>query len=101
MSFLKSLFGLGGKSEDAAPGPAKPVREIEHKGFTVRAAPFQEGGQYQTAGSIVKMVDGVERSHHFIRADRFGSIDAAADVALAKGRQIIDEQGERVFRDHP
>lgn len=99
MSFLKSLFGLGGKGEDAAPGPAKAVKEIEHKGFTVRAAPFQEGGQYQTAGSVVKVVDGVEKEHRFIRADRFASIDAAADVALAKGRQIIDEQGEKIFRD--
>jgi hypothetical protein len=98
MSFLKSLFGLGGKSEAAGEtATAKAVKEIEHKGFTVRAAPFQEGGQYQTAGAIVKVVDGVEREHRFIRADRFASIDAAADVALAKGRQIIDEQGEKIF----
>jgi hypothetical protein len=100
MSFLKSLFGLGGKGESAGdPAAAKAVKEIEHKGFTVRAAPFQEGGQYQTAGSVVKVVDGVEKEHRFIRADRFASIDAAADVALAKGRQIIDEQGEKLFRD--
>ena len=98
MSFLKSLFGLGGKGGDAGePAAAKAVKEIEHKGFTVRAAPFQEGGQYQTAGSVVKVVDGVEKEHRFIRADRFASIDAAADVALAKGRQIIDEQGEKIF----
>jgi hypothetical protein len=100
MSFLKSLFGLGGKGESGGdPAAAKAVKEIEHKGFTVRAAPFQEGGQYQTAGSVVKVVDGVEKEHRFIRADRFASIDAAADVALAKGRQIIDEQGEKIFRD--
>jgi hypothetical protein len=33
-----------------------------------------------------------------VRADRFTSIDEAAEIALVKGRQIIDEQGENIFR---
>jgi hypothetical protein len=95
MSFLKRLFGAG--SAPAA-GPAKPAAEMEHRGFTILAEPYPaEGGQFQTAGTILKVIDGVTREHRFVRADRFGSLDAAADMALSKGRQIIDEQGDRLF----
>lgn len=95
MSFLKSLFGLGG-SADGAPQPATG-KETEHKGFTITATPFKDGGQFQTSGIIRKAVDGVVKEHKFIRADRFSSLDEAADFAIGKGRQIIDEQGERIF----
>jgi len=44
-------------------------------------------------------VDGVLREHRFIRAYRFAGLDEAAQVALSKGRQIVDEQGERVFNN--
>jgi hypothetical protein len=40
----------------------------------------------------------VRKEHSFVRADRFTSLDEAADIAVAKGRQIIDEQGEKIFR---
>lgn len=94
LSFLKNLFGSSGP--EAA--PSVPTREIEHKGFTVRAEPFQvEGGQYQTAGTVSKEIDGTRREHKFIRADRHGSVDDALDFSLSKGRQIVDEQGERVL----
>ena len=95
MSFLKSLFGLG-KSDDAG-AAADAGKAIEHRGFTIRATPFKEGGQFQTSGVIAKEVDGVVKEHKFIRADRFSSLDEAVDFSLAKGRQIIDEQGERVL----
>ena len=32
-----------------------------------------------------------------MRADRMSSRDEAVSFALAKGRQIVDEQGEGVF----
>ena len=95
MSFLKSLFGLG-KGTEAAAAP-KVVKEAEHKGFTIRAMPYLEAGQYQTAGVIVKEIDGVVREHRFVRADRFASAEDAADIALVKGRQIVDERGEGMF----
>lgn len=100
MSFLKKLFGLGGGSSDAAAGPeaATVAKEIEHAGFVVQAKPYREGGQWQTAGLVAKEIDGVRKEHAFIRADRFGSREEAADFAIVKGRQIVDEQGERVFR---
>ena len=94
MSFLKRLFGGGGGGETDAPAVAK---EIEHKGFVVRATPYKRDGQYQTSGTVSKEVGGVVKEHKFVRADRFAGLDDAVEVSLAKGRQIIDEQGERIF----
>lgn len=95
MSFLKRLFGSGSESS----APAKPAGEAEHKGFTIHATPFKaDGGQYQTCGVISKSVDGVVKEHRFIRADRFAGLDDAVQITLTKARQIIDEQGERIFQ---
>jgi hypothetical protein len=95
MSFFKKLFG-GGEAKPETEAPAAG-RSIEHKGFTIQATPFKEGGQFQTCGVISKEVNGAVKEHRFIRADRFASLDEASDIALAKGRQIVDEQGERIF----
>ena len=95
MSFLKSLFG---RKEPKAAGPAAPLKSAEYKGFTIHATPFPEGGQQQLAGVIEKEIDGELKSHRFTRADRFPGAEEAADFALVKARQLIDEQGERLFR---
>lgn len=92
MSFWKKLFGAGSAAaQEVASDP------IEHKGFTIRATPFAEGGQYQTCGVISKEIDGEMKEHRFIRADRFASMDDAIDVSIRKARQVIDEQGDRIF----
>lgn len=95
MSFFKSLFG-GRKAE--AEKPAGPVKSIEHNGFTIHATPYQDGGQYQLCGVIEKVIDGETKSHRFIRADRFPGQAEAADFTLVKGQQIVDMEGERIFR---
>lgn len=96
MSFLKSLFGFGGsRAVDEAPAPQA---SIEHKGFTITAAPFRNEGQFQTAGTVTKEIDGEAREHRFIRADRHATMEDAVQFSLMKGRQIVDEQGERMFR---
>ncbi|MBP0439258.1 HlyU family transcriptional regulator [Tianweitania sediminis] len=95
MLFLKKLFGGESRSKPAA--EAGPVKEIEHKGFTIKATPYKEGGEYQTCGVVLREVEGALKQHRFIRADRFTDINTAADVALAKGRQMVDEQGDRIF----
>ena len=97
MSFLKSLFGLGG-STSSSTAPAGPVKTLEHNGFKIEAQPYKEGGQFQTAGTISKEIEGARKEHKFVRADRFTTLEEAADFALMKGRQIVDEMGERVFR---
>ena len=99
MSWFSRLFGGGKEQADVAPAP---TAEIEHRGFTIRAVPYKaEGGQFQTAGTVSKVVDGETRQHSFVRADRFSSIEDATAVSLQKGRQIVDEQGERVFAQRP
>jgi hypothetical protein len=97
MSFLKSLFGFGGSTEEGGDRPAATAKEAEHKGFIIRATPYKDGGQFQTAGTIVKEVEGQMKEYKFVRADRFSTLEEAADLSLSKGRQIIDEQGERMF----
>lgn len=92
MSFFKKLFG-GGRSGDTS--PAGPT--LEYEGFLIRATPFPEGGQFQLCGVIEKEIGGELKQHRFIRADKFPSAEDAGQFTLSKGRQIIDEQGERVF----
>lgn len=91
---LKSIFGrlFGGGGDDTASGPS-----IEYKGYTIRAAPYANKGQYQTAGFIEKDIGGETKSHRFIRADLHASRDQAVEFSLLKAQQIIDEQGERIF----
>ncbi|WP_306029326.1 HlyU family transcriptional regulator [Stappia sp. MMSF_3263] len=87
------LFGGGGK---AAPRARHPI--VEYKGFLVTPAPTARDGQWQVAGSIAQTgEDGETRSHDFIRADLMPSEEQAAEFAIRKARQIIDEQGERIF----
>jgi hypothetical protein len=93
MSFFKRLFGGGSSGSDST----KPAKTLEYKDFMIEAKPYKEGGQFQLAGVISKEIGGVRKEHAFVRADRFTSIEEAADIALAKGRQIIDEQGEKIF----
>jgi len=86
-------FGGGGGSA----APAGPVKEAEYNGYLIKATPYQESGQWQTCGVVSREIGGVTKEHRFIRADRFPSQDQAADQAIVKGRQIIDQQGERMF----
>ncbi|MET0168795.1 MAG: HlyU family transcriptional regulator [Aliihoeflea sp.] len=92
MSFWKKLFG--GSTAEPAAAAADP---IEYKGFTIRPQPFSEGGQYQTCATVTKEIDGEVKEHKLIRADRFPSLDDATETSLRKAKQVIDEQGDRLF----
>lgn len=97
MSFLKSLFGFGSQ-RSADTDRLASASSIEHKGFTITAAPFRNEGQFQTAGTVSKEIGGEVKEHRFIRADRHASLEDAVQFSLLKGRQLVDEQGERLFR---
>jgi hypothetical protein len=96
MSFWKKLFGGGEGGGEAASGGGAMGQE-EYKGFLIKAIEMRAGSEYQLAGTIEKDVDGEHKSYQFVRADRMSSKDDVISLALSKGRQIIDEQGERVF----
>ncbi len=93
MSFLKSLFGRRSAGEPEAQAT------VEYEGFTIRAVPYASEGQYQTAGEIEKEIAGERKLHKFIRAERHASLEEATSFSLMKARQIIDQQGERIFAE--
>ena len=88
----RALAGQGG-GETASAGEA-----VEYQGFTIVPSPRKEGGQWLTAGSISKQIGEETHTHEFVRADRHASKDAADSFSVSKARQIIDEQGDRLFK---
>jgi hypothetical protein len=98
MSFWKKLFGGGDGAENSAPAGDKALGEEGYKGFLIKAIEMRAGSEYQLAGTIEKDVGGELKTYRFIRADRMSSKDDLVALALSKGRQIIDEQGEGIFR---
>jgi hypothetical protein len=96
MSFWKNLFGGG--SSSAEPEGDKVLGEESHKGFLIKAIEMKAGSELQLAGTIEKEVSGELKIYRFVRADRMTSRDDLIVLAIAKGRQIIDEQGEAIFR---
>jgi hypothetical protein len=94
---LKALFGrLSRESAGREPEPA--AEPVEYKGYRIRPAPYRaQGGQFQTAGVIEKDDASGLQQHEFVRAETHPSKDDATAFSISKGKQIIDEQGDRIF----
>ncbi len=92
MSFLKRIFG----GSDGG-GEVRGSDPEEYKGFTIRATPYKAEGGYQCSGVITREIGGEVKEHTFVRADRCQSLDDAIGISLTKARQIVDQQGERMF----
>jgi hypothetical protein len=95
MSFFRSLFGRGAAAGSEA--AAKPAAPLDYKGYVICAAPYKSNGQYQTAGTIAREIDGVRKEHRFIRADAYASYEDAVTFAENKARQIVDLQGDKIL----
>lgn len=95
---LGQVFGklFGGAKAGGSDAP-EAAEAVEYEGYTIVAAPLKEGSQYKTAGSISKEVDGELKSAQFIRADNHADRQSAVTHSEGKARQIIDEQGDRMF----
>lgn len=89
---LWSRFFGGKPAKEPASSPIE-----EHKGFRITPTPIREGGQYRIAAQIEKEVGGVPRVHRLVRADMVATPDEARALSVGKARQMIDEQGERLF----
>jgi hypothetical protein len=76
----------------AAPPEEDPV---EYNGYRIRPTPFPRLGQ--TAGIIEKEIGGEVKEHRFVRAETHSSHEEAIAFSIAKAKQIIDEQAERLF----
>jgi hypothetical protein len=88
MSLFSKLFGGG-----SAPAPEPE----EHNGFRIYPEPKSDAGGFRIAGRIEKEVDGEVKVHSFVRADTIQSKEEAERFTILKAKQIIDEQGERLF----
>jgi hypothetical protein len=93
MSLFKRLFGGAGK--ETPPAPAAPPET--YNGFEIYAEPRREGDQYRVAARIEKDVEGTRKVHSLVRADTMAGYDDAVAASVNKAKQMINEQGERLF----
>lgn len=95
-SFLSKLFG-GGSNKSA--GRSKRSDPVSYSDLTIEAAPEEAGDQWRLAGFITQQTDAGPLERKFLRADTFPSRDEAIEYSIRKAKQIIDEQGARLFAD--
>ena len=94
MSILSRLFGGGGGTKPKTPdAPAE-----EYNGFRITPAPQEDEGGWRVGARIEAGIGGEAKVHHFLRADVVRDRDEAVAVSLRKAKQVIDEQGARIFR---
>ncbi|MBS1303325.1 HlyU family transcriptional regulator [Loktanella sp. SALINAS62] len=89
MSILSKLFGRA-----AAPAPQTET----HNGFRIVPDPQPDGKSWRLAARIERDANGQTQVHHLIRADVLQTHDEAIAASLQKARQVIDEQGDALFR---
>jgi hypothetical protein len=90
---LRKLFGAGGESGVTAAEP------VDYNGYQITPAPQRQGSGWNTAGVITKSFPDGVKEHKFIRVDTHTSKDDAVAFSITKAQQIIDEQGDRIFRN--
>ncbi len=92
--FVKRLFSSG---KEGTKAEAKVVSSAHYNEFEIRAAPVKDSNGWRVTGTVVKEIDGTLKEHHFVRADACPDVESAAALTLRKARQLIDEQGDRIF----
>ena len=95
-SFLSRLFGSGSDDKEK---PAERGDPVPYEGLIIRAAPERAGDQWRLVGVIIKQGEAGDLERVFLRADTFPSREEAESFAIRKGKQIIDEQGDKLFAD--
>ena len=89
MSLLKRLFGGG--------APAEAEAEV-YQDFRIIPTLQKESDGYRISARIEKTVNGETKVHSLIRADTIASLEDATSATIAKAKQVIDEQGDALFR---
>jgi hypothetical protein len=87
------MFGNRDKDEASV----APAEIVEYEGYRIRPAPYPSRGQFQTAGVIEKDFPSGPKEHRFVRAETHASKEDAVSFSIAKAKQIIKEQGDRIF----
>lgn len=93
---LKALWSRLVGGEGAAPA-AVAAEVVEYNGCRIRPTPYPAKGGFQTAGVIEKGTGEGTKEHRFVRAETHPTLDEAISFSVAKGKQILDEQGDRAF----
>ena len=94
MDALRNLFGGAGGASEAAPA----ANAVDYNGYRITPAPERQASGWNTAGVISKSFPDGVKEHRFIRVDTHMSKDDAVAFSITKAQQIIDEQGDRLFR---
>jgi len=97
-SFLSNLFSMFSGGDKTA-APAAKVEPRPYGDCRIYPEPMREGNQFRLAGRIEKDVNGEVLTRTFVRADMFTSHDDAAEYAVRKAQQIIDQNGTSLFAD--
>ena len=92
MSILSRLLGKGAKSG------ARAALAETYKDFQITAAPQQDEGGYRVGARIEKQVGDEVKVHRLVRADTVRGLEEAEAFSIRKAKQVIDEQGEEIFR---
>ena len=90
IEFIKRIFGSQEK------GKERP--STLYNGFEIRPQPVHDSNGWRVSGTIVKEIDGTVKEHEFVRADSCSDQESAVALTLRKAQQLIDEQGERIFK---
>lgn len=94
MSFFSKIFG-GGK--DASSNEPQVLGEEDYNGYKITAIEMKQGSEFILAGNISKTIGDELKLKKFIRADRLTGKQQASEAALKKAKQIIDQEGDRLF----
>jgi hypothetical protein len=92
MDALRNLLGAGKQ-----PG-GEAAEAVDYNGYRITPAPERQASGWNTAGVISKSFPDGVKEHRFIRVDTHMSKDDAIAFSITKAQQIIDEQGDRLFR---
>ena len=93
---LEFLRKLGGSRDETA---SSAEDSVDYNGFAILPAPRKHKDGWRIQGVISKEIDSERKEHAYIRADTYASRDDAVAATVSKGKRIIDEQGEAIFRD--
>jgi hypothetical protein len=91
MNALRGLFSSSGGTTAAA-------EAVDYKEYRITPAPERQPSGWNTAGVIAKTFEDGVKEHRFVRVDTHSSKDDAIAFSITKAQQIIDEQGDRLFR---
>lgn len=95
--FMDRIRGALGLGQAASPAGDKAGEATDYEGFTIIPAPRKHASGWLTAGVIRKQFPDGVKEHQFVRADTYAGWDDAVAFCVRKAKQIIDEQGDRLF----